>query len=177
MQRNHRTARPPQFALTAADIMQRQVVTVSPTAPLSEVERLLTENHISGMPVTNSKGRAIGVVSYRDLLDHYAENPDSLPPRSESYYRLPTEHLADEEFDPVSARESAEDRVEDVMTPEVIHVDLDTPLQEIARTMVERSVHRVLVLDPETGRVLGLISTAGVLAAFVQRKAARATAQ
>ena len=144
--------------------MRTPVVSVSPTAPLSEVERLLTENRISGMPVTNSAGIAIGVISYRDLLDHYAENPDEQPRRNASYFRLPTEHMADEEFEGFSVPEESEDRVEDAMTPEVIHVGRDATLQQVARTMTQHAIHRVLVVDPASGRVLGIISTLDVLA-------------
>lgn len=152
--------------LTAGQIMRRPVVSVSPTAPLSEVERLLTENRISGMPVTNSAGHAIGVISYRDLLDHYAQNPDEHPHRKTSYFRVPTEQLADEEFEGFSVPEASEDRVEDAMTPEVIHVGGDATLRQVARTMRDHAIHRVLVIDPGSGRVLGIISTMDVLASL-----------
>ena len=159
---------PRRASITAGSIMQTRIVTISPSAPLSEAERLLTEHRISGMPVTDSAGRAIGVLSYRDLLDHYAENPDARPRRGPGYFRLPTEHLADEEFEAFSVPEEAEDTVEDVMTPEVIHVDRDTPLREIARKMVENGIHRVLVTEPRSGRVVGIISSMGMLAAMAK---------
>lgn len=155
--------------IVAADMMQRQIVTVSPDAPLSEVERLLTENRISGMPVTDSSGRAIGVISYRDLLDHYAENPESRPRRGPGYFHVSSEELEeDEDVEAFSVPEESEDIVEDAMTPEVIHVRSDAPLREVARTMVRRSVHRVLVTDRKTGGVVGIISSMGVLAAVAR---------
>lgn len=163
-----RAPAPRRASITAGSIMQTRIVTISPSAPLSEAERLLTEHRISGMPVTDSAGRAIGVLSYRDLLDHYAENPDARPRRGPGYFRLPTEHLADEEFEAFSVPEEAEDTVEDVMTPEVIHVDRDTPLREIARKMVENGIHRVLVTEPRSGRVVGIISSMGMLAAMAK---------
>lgn len=163
-----RAPAPRRASITAGSIMQTRIVTISPSAPLSEAERLLTEHRISGMPVTDNAGRAIGVLSYRDLLDHYAENPDARPRRGPGYFRLPTEHLADEEFEAFSVPEEAEDTVEDVMTPEVIHVDRDTPLREIARKMVENGIHRVLVTEPRSGRVVGIISSMGMLAAMAK---------
>src|SRR5262245_21378325 len=98
----------------AKDIMETRIVTVSPSAPLSEVERLLTENRISGMPVTDSRGRAIGVVSYRDLLDHYAENPDARPRRERVFYRLSTEGMDDEDVESFELPDESEDTVVDV---------------------------------------------------------------
>ena len=152
--------------LTARHVMEKRVITVGRTAPLSEVERLLTENRISGMPVTDAAGRAIGVVSYRDLLDHYAENPDARPRRTRAFYRLSTEHLLDEDFESFEVPEESESTVEDVMTPEVIHVHSDATLKAVCRTMGEHQVHRVLVTDPETGKVIGIISSLALLTAM-----------
>lgn len=160
--------RPPWAEITAKDIMEKRVITVAPTSPLSEVERLLTEHRISGMPVTDSSGRPIGVVSYRDLLDHYAENPDARPRRGPGFYRLSTEHLADEDFEAFTVPEESEDTALDVMTPAIIDVGVDAPMQEICRTMVKNSVHRLLVTDPGTGRMVGIISSLGVLAAIAE---------
>jgi CBS domain-containing protein len=105
-------------------------------------------------------------VSYRDLLDHYAENPDARPRRVRAFYRLNTEHLLDEDFESFEVPEESEDRVEDVMTPEVIHVRSDATLQEICRTMGEHEVHRVLVTDPKTEKVVGIISSLALLKAM-----------
>ena len=160
--------RRPHHELIAADIMQKRIVTVSPSAPLSEVERLLTEHRISGMPVTDSGGRAIGVVSYRDLLEHYAENPDSRPRKGPGFFRLSSEHMLDEDFEAFTVPEESEDIVEDVMTPEVIHCDRDASMVDIAKIMVEHSVHRVLVTEPKSGRVIGIISSMGILAALAE---------
>jgi CBS domain-containing protein len=161
--RKRRAAR---AAVAAEDIMETRIVTVSPSAPLSEVERLLTENRISGMPVTDARGRAIGVVSYRDLLDHYAENPDARPRRERAFYRLSTEGMDDEDVESFEVPPESEDTVADVMTPEVIHVGADATLREVARTMASHAIHRVLVVDPGSEKVVGIISSLGVLAAL-----------
>ena len=158
----------PYDGLTAKDIMAKRIVSISPSSPLSEVERLLTENRISGMPVTDSSGRAIGVVSYRDLLDHYAENPDARPRREPGFFRLPTEHLLDEDFESFSVPPESEDTVADIMTPAIIDVTTDSPLPEVCRTMAKHSVHRVLVTDMGTGRMVGLVSSLSVLAAIAR---------
>ncbi len=152
--------------LTARDIMERRVVTVAPTSPLSEVERLLTEHRISGMPVTDTSGKAIGVVSYRDLLDHYAENPDARPRRGAGFFRLSTEHMLDEDFEAFEVPPESEDTVGDVMTPAIVDVSADASIPEICRTMSRNSVHRVLVTDAATGRMTGIVSSLGVLAAI-----------
>ncbi len=48
----------------------------------------------------------------------------------------------------VVEQESASEVVRDVMTTEVVSIGPDTPLSEVARVMLDRGVHRVVVLDP-----------------------------
>lgn len=164
---------PPKRALTtpldlpATAAMEKEIITVSRTAPLSKVERLLTEHRVSGLPVTDVSGRAIGVISYRDLLDHYAEEDGTRPSRRPDYYRVSAEELRDEDVDVgFEVPEESEGTAEQAMTGDVIHVRSDAPLREVARTMAKRSIHRVLVTDPRTNRVVGIISSLGLLSAL-----------
>jgi CBS domain-containing protein len=54
--------------LTAADVMTTTVVTVSPETSVPDVDRLLHECGISGVPAKNADGKVIGIVSEGDLI-------------------------------------------------------------------------------------------------------------
>src|SRR3989344_4385311 len=54
--------------LTAKDIMNRKVVSVSPGTPLSEAARLLEAYKFDGMPVVDDDNRLIGIVTEYDLI-------------------------------------------------------------------------------------------------------------
>jgi CBS domain-containing protein len=58
--------------------------------------------------------------------------------------------------------ESAPAVVRDVMTTEVVSVGPDAPVPELARVMLDRGVHRLLVLDP-SGRPVGVVSADDLL--------------
>ena len=49
-------------------------LTIRPDATLSEALRLMTENKISGVPVTKKSGRLVGILTNRDV--RFASNPD-----------------------------------------------------------------------------------------------------
>src|SRR5690349_3743691 len=49
--------------ITARDFMVTDVITVSPTADVIDAVRLLIQNHISGAPVVDAKGKYLGVFS------------------------------------------------------------------------------------------------------------------
>ena len=50
------------------DVMTRSVVSVRPDTPLREVARLLDEQRISGLLVTDTRGALLGVVPAADFL-------------------------------------------------------------------------------------------------------------
>lgn len=152
--------------LTAADVMRTDVLTVSESTPLSEVERLLGENRIGGLPVTNETGHITGVVSIRDLVDRYTQDPDSRPRRGHGFYHLSSEDLDDEDFESFEVPEEAEETAGDIMTAQVYAVDRTTPLQEVAAKMVELNVHRLLVTEKK--RTVGIVSTMDVLKALAE---------
>lgn len=58
----------PLTALTAGDLMSRDLVTVSHETPLRDAGRLLLLHEISGLPVVEPGGTCVGVLSTTDLL-------------------------------------------------------------------------------------------------------------
>ncbi len=150
--------------VTARDIMRTEVITVPYATPLSEVERILSDNRISGAPVTDEAGRIIGIVSVRDLIERYAEDPDSRPRRGHGFYHLSSEEMLEEDFDSFDVPDESEDTAEDVMTGQIFSVSADAGLKEIAGVMAEHRIHRVLV--QENGRNVGLISAMEILDAL-----------
>lgn len=146
--------------LTAGEIMQPSVITVSRRAPIQEVEQLFTDHRISGCPVTDETGHVIGVISVRDLVERYAQGAGH---RGEGgFYDAPTWDL-DDEYGARTTPADSEDTVADLMNSEVFAVDRLTTVPEIARSMMKHSVHRLLVKD--RGKFIGLISTTDILRA------------
>jgi CBS domain-containing protein len=150
--------------LTARDVMRRDVITIDRATPLSEVERVLADQKISGAPVTDETGAIVGVISLRDLVERYVEDTDARPRRSRGYFHLSTEELEDDDYELTELPEETEETAEDVMTAEVFAIDADAPLAEVARTMVERRIHRVLVSSG--GHFAGIVGSFEVLQAI-----------
>ncbi len=49
--------------LTAADVMTREVVTVTPETSVREIAQILHAKRISGVPVVGADGSVVGIVS------------------------------------------------------------------------------------------------------------------
>jgi CBS domain-containing protein len=144
--------------LNANHIMQRHVVTVSPLDTLRQALALMTENHVTGLPVMDDNSRCIGVISASDILNYEQEHADDgadgdvvrfFDPETEQWESYPVSAYGLEEI--------GEIRVEEIMTRDLVWVHRSTDLKEVARRMIEANVHRVLVLD-DHALLYGIIS-------------------
>jgi len=145
------------MTLTAADVMQTQVITVSPVDPLHMVQRLFFEEEIHGAPVVDEEGRVRGMITIMDLIRAATEENDS----SGVDFVHVFEDIGvgggwantSENFQ----SRLSETLVEDAMTENVVAVTPETPVSEVARVLRENRIHRVLVVNRNT--LLGIISS------------------
>ncbi len=152
--------------MQAKDIMSQPVVTVKKHDTLSVVAVKLEEYNISGMPVVDDNNRVVGIISEFDLI----KISDELDLGSGRY---PFGSLsADMSLESVaylcrglSTMSSA--RVEEIMTRDVVTVESNTPLEQVARLMVKRRINRMPVL--EDGKLVGIITRNNLLKGLVDQ--------
>jgi CBS domain-containing protein len=156
--------------LTAEAVMQRHVVTIGPNDSLQEAMALMTEHHVSGLPVLNAKDRCVGVVSASDILNFEQERAGSAGD---------AEEIVSPYFDPETGRwerirvfggldELPEVPVGEIMTRDLVSVAPRTPIVDVARKMLEEDIHRILVLDDEY-RLHGIISSIDFVRLFAEQ--------
>ena len=67
----------PTGQLEIAQVMTRQVITVTPDSQLGEAARLMHQNQISGLPIVSSDGRIVGIVTKSDISRVLVESRES----------------------------------------------------------------------------------------------------
>jgi len=147
----------------AADCMQRDVVTVAPDDTLQDALTLMTENHVTGLPVMNGKSRCVGLITASDILNYEQEHADDSSKASTTQFFDP--ETQQWETVPLSAfglEELGDVRVKEVMTRDLIWVDRNTSLKDVARRMIDDRVHRVLVMNDQAN-LYGIISAIDVV--------------
>jgi CBS domain-containing protein len=144
--------------MKAADVMTRLVVSVTPETPVAEAVRLMLQDNISGLPVVDSGGRLIGIVTEGDFLRRVETGTERRRPRWLEFLIGPG-RLADE-YVHAHGR-----KVEEVMTRDVVTVAADTPLDEVVRLMERRRIKRLPVVRGR-GEVVGIVSRANLLHAL-----------
>ena len=136
------------------DIMRKRVITAFPEMTLKELADLFIERHITGAPVVDHQGKLLGVVSQTDLVRREHE----AAPQEANYHFEPEDLRIRRGFH-VETPDYA--RVRDVMTPKVITFEEDTPIREIAKLMLQKHVHRVVIT--REGRLCGIVTTMDML--------------
>jgi CBS domain-containing protein len=145
---------------TAADLMQRDVVAIRHGDSLQEAMALMTENHVTGLPVVDSKDRCVGLVSATDILNFEQEHSGYTAEANANlarHYDSDSGRWESVRVTSYALEEFAEERVDRLMATVIVSVTVDTPLQDVARTMIDQSIHRVVVLD-EQQELQGIIA-------------------
>jgi CBS domain-containing protein len=140
--------------MLAKDVMTTAILTVTPETDVGEIARTMLDAHISAIPVIAADGSLVGIVSEGDLI-HRAEAETRRRPSW--WLRL----LATPEEPAERYLREFGRRASDVMTRDVITVEPDTPLTEIAAMLEKYHIKRVPVLEGD--RLVGIVSRANLL--------------
>jgi CBS domain-containing protein len=143
--------------MLAKDVMTKDVITVHENETVKEVAKILTKHGISGLPVVDGEEEMVGVITEQDLIVrnkklHFPEYIYLL----DSIIYLESLRDFEEEF-----KKMVGTKVGEVMTRDIISVDKENPIEEIATLMVEKGINRVPVLD--SGELVGIISRADIV--------------
>ncbi len=141
----------------ASDIMETNIICVTPDTDIPKAVGILLDNHINGVPVVNDKEELVGILCQSDLIFQQKEMP--VPPIFtilDSIFPLSSNKKIDEEFRKIAATTVAQAMVKDVVS-----VAPDTPVSEIASLMVEKHFHTIPVVKNK--KLVGIIGKEDVL--------------
>ena len=128
------------------DVMQLQVLVISPTTTVPEAVQLAQRRGIRHLPVVED-GKLCGMVSDRDLKRAMPSGATTLEAHELRYL---LQRLA----------------VSEIMTRTVITTGPMFPVEEAARLMVERKISALPVTEGE--RLIGIVTETDVLTLFVK---------
>jgi CBS domain-containing protein len=155
------------MALTVADIMETDVPVVQPEDTVESVLRTLREYELPGVPVVNSGGRCIGIITEADLV-LAGENADlHLPHYFELFGGLvflePLRHFEER------LRKATAALAKDLMTEDPVTIEPTATVRQAAR-LIARSKHNRLPVV-EHGQLRGVVTRLDVLDALTHEDA------
>jgi acetoin utilization protein AcuB len=134
--------------LLVRDLMTRSPITIAPDTPVGPAFTAMREHDIRHLPVVDSDGRLVGIVTDRDL-------------RQASLARLHALREVDRDL-----------TVQDVMTWAVITTGPDVPVGHAMKAMYERRIGSLPVVAQ--GRLVGILTERDLLQALMKEFPARA---
>lgn len=142
--------------MRAHQIMTKEVITVTPLTSIAQAAEIMLKNHVSGLPVLDTDGTLVGIVSESDFLERHEIGTGR---KRFAWLRFL-----------VGPRRAASDfvhergrTVADVMSKDPITVDEQTPLDELVRAMEKHDMKRLPVL--RNGSLVGIVTRANLLQA------------
>ena len=167
------------------EIMQRQVVTVTPETPVRELLRCLVNEQISGVPVVTGEGGIVGVVSTTDVVRLGAEegeipkgdltlgflgasNPEYDEESAAHFFTDSEEwkYPSEDETRTIPERIFDGFTVADIMTPAAFTVGPRDTVEAVAKFLLQGRIHRALVIEEE--QLKGIVTAFDLLKAFVE---------
>lgn len=145
--------------MKANDIMTPFVISVTPDATVTDAAQIMLETGVSGLPVIDSAGKLVGMLTEGDLLRRAETETEHARPRWLEYILGPGK--AAQEFVRAHGR-----KVGEVMTNEPISVTREMELEDVVKLMERRRLKRVPVVQGD--EVVGVISRANLVAALVK---------
>lgn len=142
--------------LTAKDIMNRNVVTVTKDMSVEALGRLFIEKNISGAPVLDEENNIFGIVTENDLINQNKRiHIPTMLRLFDAFIPLGSDSIEEE------IRRMSASKVSEICSREVVTVSPDTTLQDIATIMSEKSIHLLPVVS--SGKIIGIIGKIDII--------------
>ncbi|RME68962.1 MAG: CBS domain-containing protein [Nitrospirae bacterium] len=151
--------------MKAKDVMEPIIDTLLPDTPIKEAIKQMKMARrgqqrvgVKGMVVVDREGNLVGMFSIKDILK--AIVPEYM--KTSSLEEFSWEGMLEE-----MAKKVETLKVQDLMTKEVITVNEDDPLMEVASVIVKHNLQRVPVMGKE-GKPVGIIYVRDLYYALVK---------
>lgn len=148
--------------LKARDVMTDKVVTVKKDLTLRELSDLFLAHRVNGFPVVDNDNTLIGVVTEKDLIE---QNKNLHIPTVIALFDAVIYLESGEKFEKEVKRFTGT-RVEDIYQQDVLTVEPDTAMNEVASLMANHDIHTLPVV--EDGRLVGVIGKVDVIKSMSQ---------
>ena len=143
--------------------MTKQLLTVSPETEIVQATKLLLENRINGVPVTDETGKLVGILCQSDLIAQQKKLPvPSFFTFLDGLITLTSMKQFEKQVQKIAATTVAQ-----AMTPNPVAVRPDTDIDKVAALMVDNNFHTIPVVDQ--GELVGIVGKEDILRTLMPR--------
>jgi len=143
--------------MKVGQIMNRNVVSVKPDTKVAEIAKKLIQYNLTGVPVIDDKDEIVGIVTEFDLIRR--KGVVDIP----AYINILDSFLYLEDLAEVEEelRKMIGATAKEVMTKEVVTIDPDADISELAELLEDKHMNPVPVV--KNGKLVGIVSRADIV--------------
>ncbi|WP_027358917.1 CBS domain-containing protein [Desulforegula conservatrix] len=143
--------------IKAKDIMEKDVITMTPDMKIKDAAKLLLERHINGAPVLDYDGQVLGIICQSDLIAQQKKiNMPSVFAFLDGFIQIGSVKNMEAEIKKMSAM-----TVADAMTENPETVSPEATIEEVASLIVDKRFHTIPVVENEV--LVGVIGKEDIL--------------
>lgn len=139
------------------DIMTTEVMAVQPDTRVDEIARLMSQYHISGLPVVDADNYVVGVVTELDMIVR------------NTHFKLPSFLFIFDNMIPLEMPSHYRDRLEkvlgttarEIMSEPAVTISPDATIEELAELMIDRRMNPIPVVEDD--RLVGIVSRSDII--------------
>ena len=155
-------------SIPARQIMTSDLLTAYEGWTIHRLADFFINRQISAAPVIASDHELVGVVSLGDVCRFQQLNDSDKGAALRNYYRDTCGQEINEELLRSWVKDADKNcTVHQIMSPEVITVDVDDTLDKVAKLLLDQHIHRVFVT--ESNKIVGVISAMDVLGVYARQ--------
>ena len=141
-----------------SEAMTPDPITIHPEMEVVQVARTMIDNGVGGLPVVEDAGKLVGIVTESDLVvqDSEVEFPRFVTFLAGYVFVPGSLHKFEEKFTKAVA-----DTAGQIMTSDVITVDADDSVEDVATMMTKKKLKRFPVV--RDGKLVGIITMADIV--------------
>jgi CBS domain-containing protein len=125
------------YSTRVKDVMKKEIIAVTGNDSLEKVAQLMAEHHI-GSILVHQDNEPIGIISKRDIIERVI----------------------------LFCQDPCEIKAKDVATRNLITISPGETIREVLTLMYKHNIKRLVVKDPDTYELVGIITTYDLIAAF-----------
>ncbi|MDI6688586.1 MAG: CBS domain-containing protein [Desulfobacterales bacterium] len=139
------------------DIMNTDLITVTPDMDISRAAKILFDKRINGVPVVDDNGSLVGILCQSDIITQQKKLPiPTIFTFLDGFVRLTSLKQLEKQVLKITAL-----TVSEAMTPKPVTVRPDTEIEAVAALMVDKNFHTLPVV--EDSRLVGIVGKEDVL--------------
>lgn len=145
--------------VSCADIMSRDMVSVSYGTSLNEAWQLLRKHKIKSLPVVDEDQKIIGIVSLVDFMKHASlDSYQGLESKLKKLIQIVIQNQSDKKR-----------VVGEIMTSKVFTARSDAHIIELVPVLSDAGLHHIPIEDP-IGRLVGIVTQSDLIAALYRAR-------